>query len=320
MPRIPDRLLEGVSFLYPTVDEAARNERIGGTAFIVSRPLPRTSKILGYEASIPFLVSNRHVVWGAACSVARFNRRDGSTKIIEYGPEQWVEHPDGDDVVVACAYQKLYREEDQISSAAFNQLLSEEASRQADVGAGDDVLMIGRFINHQGRETIRPAVRFGNISMAPEKIWHPTLKRFQLSYAVEKKSRTGFSGSPVITYRQQGMSLVELPDEYATGWAVLGINWGHIFDEEGENTWLNGVVPAWKIMETLETPKMTALLEMADEMESKSISTVANPSVAGAEQELSTRADNPSHKEDFNSLLSSVAQGKPRNWGRTPIK
>jgi hypothetical protein len=35
-------------------------------------------------------------------------------------------------------------------------------------------------------------------------------------------------------------------------WAILGVNWGYVLDENGENTWLNGVVPAWKIIDLLE--------------------------------------------------------------------
>ena len=98
MPRIPDEMLHGVAFLYPTKEQAAQNERVGGTGFLVSRVAPRASKAFGYRASIPFLISNCHVVWNSGCSVARFNRRDGGGTILDFGPENWVVHPDGDDV------------------------------------------------------------------------------------------------------------------------------------------------------------------------------------------------------------------------------
>ena len=57
--------------------------------------------------------------------------------------------------------------------------------------------MIGRFLNHQGtKDKIVPAVRFGNISVMLEIIWNSTVNKDQLSFSVEMRSRTGFSGSP----------------------------------------------------------------------------------------------------------------------------
>jgi hypothetical protein len=36
-------------------------------------------------------------------------------------------------------------------------------------------------------------------------------------------------------------------------------------DEEGENTWLNGVVPAWKISELLDAPPLQAIHSLAEQ-------------------------------------------------------
>lgn len=297
MPRIPDEMLHGIAFLYPTTEQAKRHERVGGTGFLVSRVAPRTSEALGYRASIPFLISNRHVVYDSGCSVPRFNRRDGGGKILDFGPEDWFVHPDGDDVAAVCVFPMLDRTQDEISTASFENLITEETAERSDLGVGDDVYMMGRFINHQGREAIRPAVRFGNISMTPELIWDHTHKRNQLSYAVEMRSRSGFSGSPVIVYRQEGRSLKELPEEHETGWGILGINWGHIIDENQENTWLNGVVPAWKIVEVLETPELESIFNAADEMASEFPKpNVAEPNVAVEDVGPPTKVDNPQHK------------------------
>ncbi len=49
-------------------------------------------------------------------------------------------------------------------------------------------------------------------------------------------------------------------------WALLGVNWGYIHDEDGENSWLNGVVPAWKILEVLETAPLLAEHAKAEAM------------------------------------------------------
>lgn len=42
------------------------------------------------------------------------------------------------------------------------------------IGIGDDVAMIGRFVDHDGGETNQPAARFGNISVMPTPIAQPT--------------------------------------------------------------------------------------------------------------------------------------------------
>lgn len=292
MPRIPDEMLHGVAFLYQTKEQAAQHERVGGTGFLVSRFAPRASEAFGYRANIPFLISNRHVVWNSGCSVARFNRRDGGGKILNFGPENWVVHPDGDDVAAVCVFPMLDRVKDEITAGNFENLITEEIVSKSDLGVGDDVYMMGRFINHQGRKTIRPAVRFGNISMMPEMIGNRAINQDQLSYAVEMRSRTGFSGSPVVVYRQEGTSLKELPEGHDTGWGILGINWGYILDEDGENTWLNGVVPAWKIVEVLKTPEMEESFNAADEAAAGiSKGDAVEPSVAVEDAPPPTKAD-----------------------------
>jgi hypothetical protein len=51
----------------------------------------------------------------------------------------------------------------------------------------------------------------------------------------------------------------DLPDYKLDFWGLLGVNWGYIYDEKRENTWLNGVVPAWKISELLDHPDLKAI-------------------------------------------------------------
>jgi hypothetical protein len=114
--------------------------------------------------------------------------------------------------------------------------------------------MVGRFVNHQGEKENRLAARFGSISMMQEPIWVARDNRWQESFAVEMRSRTGFSGSPVTVYRTPYTSVTK--GQHTEFYRLLGVNWGYINDETGENTWLNGVVPAWKILETLEVPAL----------------------------------------------------------------
>lgn len=311
MPRIPDHLLDGIVFLYPTKEDAARNSKFGGTAFLLGRPAPRASKILGHEVYIPFLVSNRHVVWDAGASVPRFNRPDGGGFVIGLDPTNWTVHPDGDDLAAVCVFGLINRVQQKITTAGYELLITEQSAKDAQIGIGDEIFMLGRFINHQGRETIKPAVRFGNISMAPAPIRNPNSQRDQISYAVEMRSRTGFSGAPVIVYRIPGAALAELPKGYEGSWGILGVNWGYILDEDGENTWLNGVVPSWRVIELLNEPTLMAAFEMAEKgAENLVDDSGATPSAAVQELQPPTKDDNPQHAEDFNRLLGAAAKDR----------
>ena len=94
---------------------------------------------------------------------------------------------------------------------------------------------------------------------------------------------------------------------------MLGISWGYIFDEERENTWLNGVVPAWKILDLLDSEPMKHAFEAA-ELSAMNLkkNAVATPSVAVEDMEPPTTGDNPDHREAFNRLLGA-AVSKPKS-------
>lgn len=246
MPRLRDSFQNQVAFLYQTKDDAEVNERLGGSGFLIGR------KTADGEGYIPYLVSNRHVVWEGECTHIRFKRRDGVPGVISIRQEDWFVHPERYDVAVTCLAGLLDRAVHVYGFVAEEDFLTQEAISQYDIGVGDDVFMIGRFLNHQGGEQIRPAVRFGSISMMLEAIsaghGFPPAK----SFAVEMRSRTGFSGSPVHVYRTP-YNILE-SEHNKQFHLLLGINFGYVNDERGDNTWLNGVVPAWHITETLNIP------------------------------------------------------------------
>lgn len=264
MPRIPDNLTDGVAFLYATKEDAAAHVPFGGTAFLVGRRAPRASKALGENKYIPFLVSNRHVVRDAGASVARVNRRSGTTKIIDLGPEDWVVHSGGSDLAAVCVFGLVDRSEDCLTFVDLDTVVTEAGIVDVDLGIGDEVFMLGRYVNHQGRKQNRPAARFGSIAMMPEPIRNPQTRRDELSFAVEMRSRSGFSGSPVVVYRLPGMSLSSSEQSLQPFSGVLGVNWGHILDENGESTWLNGVVPGWRVRELLEEPVLRSAFDEAE--------------------------------------------------------
>jgi hypothetical protein len=121
-------------------------------------------------------------------------------------------------------------------------LMTQQAENTFAVGVGDETFMIGRFLNHQGdADVLLPAARFGTISMPARRIWNGQLRRDQLSFGVEMRSRTGFSGSPVFVYRTAATNPFEVKGASEKFWGLLGVNWGYILEKDtGENTWLWG--------------------------------------------------------------------------------
>jgi len=269
MPRIDDTLLDGVAFLYPTVESAQKRERLGGSAFLIGKPIEATKEVFGKVTYAPYLVSNRHVVFEGSAVVATINKRDGGEPyVVDIDQEAWVAHPEGDDVAATSVMGRFDRVLHKVSFIKVDAFFTRERAAEMALGVGDEVFMVGRFVNLQGVDVNRPAARFGSISAGP--IMIPTrgpggVIREQESYAVEMRSRTGFSGSPVCAYRTLATTLTNVPEGAKDFWGLLGVNWGYVRDEEGENTWLNGVVPAWKILDILNTPRLLEVHEAIEQ-------------------------------------------------------
>jgi hypothetical protein len=312
MPRIADYMLDGIVFLYRTEQEARLRRKLGGTGFVVTRPINGSTEVAGQQLYAPYLISNRHVVFGGGASVVSINRRDGSAPdIFAFEPTDWTEHPGGEDLIAISLFEHVDTRIHMTAHIPEQSLLTRDGFLQLMIGVGDEVFMIGRFVNHQGNGINRPAVRFGSISMGLENIWVDADKRWQESISVEMRSRTGFSGAPVAVYRTKNTVLSrEIPDNLHEFWAPLGVNWGYILDEDGENTWLNGVVPSWKILELFEVPE---LKKKQQEIEAKMRRHFANQSGGVAQSFAGESAPqpadaNPNHQEDFTRLLGAAAQ------------
>ncbi len=299
--RIPKLLLDGVVFLYRTTGEARAQAKIGGTGFLLNKAVFKGGKETGLF--IPYLVTNKHVA--ASCSVIRVNRRDGAEPdVFELDERLWIHHPDGDDVSIIPVFGILDLVQHRVALCDTRRVVTEELADELQIGVGEEVFMVGRFVNHQGRRDNLSAARFGSISIMPEPIWNKAVLKDQESFGVEMRSRTGFSGSPVIVYRTPA-TILDVGLKKDNFWALLGVNWGYIHDEDGENTWLNAVVPGWKIMDVLDTPQLKNFHAELEQRAPDGSGGAATPALATmAEHET----DNPSHKEDFMSLLSAAAQ------------
>ena len=266
VPKIPEELLDAVFYLYRTKADAEANENTGGTGFIVGLP----ASVAGHTHI--YGVSNWHVAIKHGYSVIRLNRRDGGTDIIDFDPSQWVKHPCGYDIAACSLSVDLDRHQ---ITAIIPQAFSTRAMIETwGVGPGENVFMVGRFIDHDGGPANNPSLRFGHISAMPSPIEQPTGVMGE-SYCIDLHSRTGFSGSPVFVYRTPGTNFVnDKIDIHERFMYLLGIHWGQFAEywevttktdmkkaaDAGlitEGQYIKGmsgmtcVCPAWQIMELL---------------------------------------------------------------------
>jgi hypothetical protein len=199
MPDISASLdvLDATFFLYPSPEDARKGTKFGGSGVIVSAPLDNST-----VQRVTYAVTNWHVACAGGSSVIRLNQPDGRAYIIDKDPSEWSFLPGRQDVAVTPLHVFGNVKASSIPTSAF---ITEEGENDAHVG--DDIFMVGRFVDFDGHETNRPATRFGTLSMMDAPIKQPTGFRGR-SIIVDMHSRTGFSGSPVYIYRPGPTSLM----------------------------------------------------------------------------------------------------------------
>lgn len=344
MPWIDPEVLDSTVYLYPSEAEAAAGERIGGSGFLIGVPLPREKLP---PANILCVVTNKHVIHSGNMTV-RVNTVDGGKDIIPLDHMKWFTHPDGDDVAV-CPIRLMgaFHKVKFISTGHF---LSKKTIDDLEIGPGDDVFIVGRFVNHEGKQRNTPSVRFGCISQMPSE--PIVIDGFpQESFLVEARSISGYSGSPVFVYLPQqvdmginpeikkmvregkislpGVSRKRVDFPMQLGPMLLGIDYCHIRWDEPiwsrvtkkpvnddwyikSNTGMMGVVPAWRLLELLEGAEMKPIFDEAKRAALQMKVSVVELDVADLSKETHhATGENPQHREDFTSLLRAAAQ-KPK--------
>jgi hypothetical protein len=305
MPRIDDQYLDGSIYLYRSRDEAELGENIGGSGCLISVP----SEKFPPPYHFTYAVTNRHVIeHGATC--IRMNTRDGKTDVLERAQKDWTCSPT-DDLAVCNVPDPLFTMYLN-KSINFEQMLTEEQLSEHEIGPGDEVVAIGRFINHEGKQRNNPTVRFGFISQNP----HESIEydgQCQESFLCEVKSIGGYSGSPV--YLAPDPANTRIGKRKPLGSTrLLGIDWAHItnwesaIDDRGYelphirfpiNTGMMAVVPAWKLRGLLMAPNLKAERQEDEDRELRrrnapkvlldTVNESAPPAVVA----------NPTHREDL---------------------
>ena len=289
MPRVPKKFLKTVFFLYKTKEDAKNATDPGGTGFIVQIP----SSIRGQSHT--YLVTNWHVAVNRGYPVVRLEAKSGEPEIFDFDCADWDFLIDYDIAVASVALDPMKHDVFAIPIGCFMQ---EQYAKEHDVGAGDDVFMLGLLIDRHGPDRNIPALRFGHISMAPTPMVQENGRQAR-SYCLDMHSRQGFSGSPVFAYRTPGFDLEELLDDEgmsvlksgASLLSLLGIHWGQFperweinadgnmkFQDQGAtqqalisgDAYIKGlsgmtcVLPAWSILEVLDMPKIKQVRDKED--------------------------------------------------------
>jgi hypothetical protein len=336
MTRIPAADLNCAFYLYPDEASAKKGDDVGGSGFwvsIMSTRLPNFHWV--------YAVSNQHVVHKNGASVIRANTRSGGVKIFQAEPTDWREHPKGHDIAILGTTASDLFPEIECVVVEPKLFITPEHVKLDSIGIGDDVYMIGRFVNHDGKVRNAPSVRFGNISMMPgERVYVDSMTKPQESFLVEMRSMCGYSGSPVFV---QMSGWRKIDNKWAMRWdgdLLLGVHWGHItepldvekwivkkstmaalkpdekeIDVVAVNTGMNGVVPAWRLKELLYSSELVEhrTREEDEELETRKRS---HPN-ANQDASLASRVrkgdppandENPMHREDFTDLVSAAAQ------------
>jgi hypothetical protein len=197
MPRLDPHLSDCVFYLYRISPKTGKCEGPCGTGSIVGRPSQAEGSYHLYG------VTNHHVAFEDGASIIRLNTKDGGTRFLEYEPTDWQFIPARDDIAAIDLTEELSATADQIMFIREKQFISREILKTFEIGLGEDVFMIGLYVNQDGGARNMPCGRFGNLSMVANE--HAPIKQpnkmMRPSHLVDMRSRSGFSGSPVFVYR-----------------------------------------------------------------------------------------------------------------------
>lgn len=306
VPRIPDNLRDCVVYLFPTLQDAKEGNRLGGSGFVAGVDYTN-NPILCHG----YLVTNAHVVENSIAArksmFARINLSSGGFDTVEIDHSSWKLGENGDDLAVCAlnAPDKIFKVAVVPEDMFVPEPLEQMAGRTDLVGLGDDVFMIGRYVDHQGKVRNLPTVRFGNIAQMPdEPIRQPQRGHAQKSFLVEMRSFSGFSGSPVFLIEEWGTPRPHIH--------LLGVDWGHLplrgrlVNKQGEqrtddfpeiDSMMSGVIPAWLLRAILHDPQFVQQRRRDEEAE-------AAGQIHGAV--LDTSHDEDEDEEDENQIAKRV--------------
>jgi len=280
--RVPEEVLKCVGFVgevayIDPITQEISGDLFGTGFFVAVRPEhPRLRKT---SMSIVFFVTAKHLVEDMAKKQVpayfRVNKTGGgSMTLTPHAGTVWYLHPTdktADVAVIPIGYKPGV----DIRAVALEQFATSDVLQRMDIGIGNEVFATGLFQPPGGGDHGQPIVRHGNIAMMPtEQI--ETEYGYADVYLVEARSIGGLSGSPVFVRPTICLPLPENATglKYAFcnghGATLLGLMHGHWSIKESElnspvinqqktkgvNLGVGIVVPAMKILETIQRPEI----------------------------------------------------------------
>jgi hypothetical protein len=212
------------------------------------------------------------------------NSKSGGRTSIRIPLKEWVQHPTDKSVDVAVASLRWGSQGDADFSLILSDMaLSPEELLKHGIRPGHGVFFTTVFPKHSGEKRVIPILRTGTIALMPdsgEPIY--TKRGYAEAYLIECHSTPTSSGAPVYCGIDKILPPIIPPGEFIpaedykaeirTLWAWLGLIHGHWdiewdVDEKDRlkfgleelaavNTGVAVVVPAWKIMEVINQPKL----------------------------------------------------------------
>lgn len=266
VPRVPDRWLQCVSFLYATSADAARREGAGGTGAVIHVVEPVSG------SRVRFLLTNAHVAERAGA--VTLNRVDGSLGIVELSADLW--EWGGTDDFALCPLPLEEPSTWRVSGLDWDGwAITREDVDAFGVGPGDDVAMAGRLVGYDGRERNTPVVRSGTVAMMPGEPVRDGRGLDVEAFLTDMRSFSGFSGSPTFLLINPGSWRgYDRPIDFGQGHhMLLGVDAGHTRVKapvwQGteqvpgmavrENSGMAIVVPAWRITDLLHSEPLREL-------------------------------------------------------------
>jgi hypothetical protein len=289
MPRIDDELLNCAVYFYTSMAGAKAGHQSGGCGFLIGVPSETKMIVPGRSEPQDFwhlhAVTSKHVI-DAGCRVIRMGGQNAEPAYGDTSPEDWFLSIDDDlavsRAILSTSFTDLRLGFIRIGQCVTGENLSGDPKDEFQFGLGDDVVLIGRMITHDGKQRNRPYARFGNISMMPDERDPVDLGegRSQVAYLIDCRSLPGTSGSAVLTFpavpqfKKEGFQL------WVGTSKLLGVDcahlprWTEVYESDrrtrtGHQVEMNSgvavVIPAWRLVALLQRNDVKAHRRVAEQ-------------------------------------------------------
>jgi hypothetical protein len=281
--RVIDEVLKCVAFVE---SQGATGFKPEGTAFLASLPSE-----VNTDWWYVYAITARHVIEAVERKgidqkvYLRMNRKDGTLGLVSTDIKDWHYYPDGSSFVDVATLEwsvPMGILDCQWFPLRGTNVASQETIERHAIGIGDEVFLPGLFVNHYGKTKNSPIIRVGNIAAMPDEPVETTAGEME-AYLIEARSIGGLSGSPVFVHlgsvrRDHETKMLKYFDTDV--YILLGLIRGHwdtetVLPAETEdnrttevvNMGIGIVVPARKILETLDQAHFRYRRQIADEAE-----------------------------------------------------